>query len=337
MDLEAKTFHKETVGTSILPKLYGEPWRVFAHGRKVSSRLTEELRILCTSEDAIKYWGKKQRFGTGSVSEVDWDAFGAALKQMSTKRQHWISKTTSGFCAVGVMMFRWKEHPSPACPRCNETETVEHVWRCQHDTENIWDKSLSNLKDWMLQHDTHPEVARVIIEGLRAWRSDKESIKYSTVEWVNELVMQQNQMGWRNFFEGMLSTNWQLAQNAYFQQIGSRKSSKRWATAIIRKMWQIAWDLWEHRNGFLHDKNTGIHSQTINKLIQLEFQKGWSTLDRETRALFRPGNELISQKPLEVREQWVKRVQAARLKSETAIHTAFHAERAFMSAWLKGN
>jgi hypothetical protein len=105
MDQAAKAFHKETVGISITPKLYGEPWQVMLQGRKISSWLKEELRTACTSVEAMKYWEGKKHFGEGSFSDIDWDAFGAALKLMPTKRQHWISKTTSGFCAVGTMMF----------------------------------------------------------------------------------------------------------------------------------------------------------------------------------------------------------------------------------------
>lgn len=336
MDLAAKAFHKETAGRSITPELHGEPWKVTLQGQKISSRLKEELRMACTAVEAEIYWKGKQRFEDGSISDIDWDAFGAALKLMPTKRQHWISKTTSGFCAVGTMMFRRKEHPSPACPRCGETETVEHVWRCQHETAGIWEKSLSNLQEWMLQNDTHPEMARAILHGLRAWTSGRYLRYQSTVDWVNQLVAQQSKIGWGNFFEGMISTHWREAQCQYLTQIGSRKSSKRWATAIIRKLWQIAWDLWEHRNGFLHARDTGLRSQNINKIIDSEFQKGWSKLDRETQALFRPGRELIITKPLEVREQWIKRVQMARLKMETTVQTEFQAERSVMSAWLRG-
>jgi hypothetical protein len=338
MDAAAKAYHKETLGTHITPILHGEPWRVVIQGRKISSKLMEELRLVCTSGAAEQYWAGKQRFGQGSIHEVDWDSFGAALKLMPLKRQHWISKTTSGFCAVGTMMFKRKEHPTSECPRCNEVETVEHVWKCTYDTGALWDNSLSNLREWMLQHDTHPDMAQAIIQGLRHWRSGgSESNFPSSSDWIRELVDQQTKLGWRNFFEGMIATNWQVAQQSYLNRIGSRKSSRRWATAIIRKLWQIAWDMWEHRNGYLHARNTGLHSQYINKVITSEFQLGWAMLDRETRALFHPGLASTISKPIEVREQWIKRVQAARQKMETTIQPAFQSERSLMSAWLSGN
>jgi hypothetical protein len=337
MDHAAKAFLKETMGTESTPFIPGEPWRVVITGEKISSKLKEALRLACTSVEAAKYWEGKKRFGQGSATDVDWEAFGAALKQLPITRQHWISKTTSGFCAVGIMMFRRKEHPSPACPRCNEVETVEHVWKCKTNTDQLWTKSLSILREWMLQHDTHPVMADAIVNGLDTWRTDSTLSPISANEWINDVVAQQTKLGWRNFFEGMLSSDWQIAQQSYLSQIGSRRSSKRWVTSIIKKLWQIAWDIWEHRNGYLHARNTGLHSLYINEIIATEFNKEHSTLDRETRVLFCPGLEAITNKPLEVREQWIKRVQAARLKMETKIQTEFKAERSFMSAWLKGN
>jgi hypothetical protein len=40
---------------------------------------------------------------------------------------------------------------------------------------------------------------------------------------------------------------------------------KRWAIALIQKLWDTAWDLWEQRNGILHEQEKivsrfmGIH------------------------------------------------------------------------------
>jgi hypothetical protein len=53
-----------------------------------------------------------------------------------------------------------------------------------------------------------------------------------------------------NFFVlGIWSPSWryQANQRAY---IGSRKSSLRWATALIHKLLLVAWDLWQFRNHY---------------------------------------------------------------------------------------
>ncbi len=36
--------------------------------------------------------------------------------------------------------------------------------------------------------------------------------------------------------------------------------------ALIKKLWDIAWDMWEHRNGVLHDSENVVSSAHIHKL-----------------------------------------------------------------------
>ncbi len=39
---------------------------------------------------------------------------------------------------------------------------------------------------------------------------------------------------------------------------------KRWTTALIRKLWDVAWDLWEFRNAVYHKQcNLSLHEDTI--------------------------------------------------------------------------
>jgi hypothetical protein len=182
---------------------------------------------------------------------------GVAMSAMPIQRQHWISKTISGFCATGVMMKRRRERPSDGCPRCGEPEDVEHIWHCQHDTHVIWNKSMEKLNKWMTSNEMHPALRMLIIEGLDKWRSGT-GIQGMRPQWLNDLAERQAQCGWQNFFEGLLLQEWRVEVHAHLSQIKSKRSSKRWTSALIRKLWQVAWDLWEHHNGYLHDKENSM-------------------------------------------------------------------------------
>jgi hypothetical protein len=61
-----------------------------------------------------------------------------------------------------------------------------------------------------------------------------------------------------------------MAQQAYYCLIKSKRSGKRWTVELIKKMWAIAWDLWDHRNGILHEEQNlvlTIELGHINKKI----------------------------------------------------------------------
>jgi hypothetical protein len=177
-------------------------------------------------------------------------------------------------------------------------------------------------------------MTKLIINGLQMWRTGEDMAKLSTeIPWLKEVILQQNDCGWRNFFEGLLVIGWQKAISTYLARIGSSQSSKRWISALIRKMWQVAWDLWEHRNGYLHEAENNLISQQVNRDIELQYQLGYNTLDRETRMLFRSDVRTVVQRPLEIRQQWLRRVQAARIKSHNG-QGGFRHERKLMANWL---
>jgi hypothetical protein len=62
----------------------------------------------------------------------------------------------------------------------------------------------------------------------------------------------QEETGWNNFVLGRCSVKWGEAQQRHYERIGSKRTSKRWATVILHTLAMIRWDLWEFRNSILH-------------------------------------------------------------------------------------
>jgi hypothetical protein len=80
------------------------------------------------------------------------------------------------------------------------------------------------------------------------------------------LIELQETIGARQFFEGWTHHEWEKLQEQYYSGIKSRRSSKRWATALITKLWNVAWDLWEFRNGVFHQKLNHSQLEDTNAL-----------------------------------------------------------------------
>jgi hypothetical protein len=65
---------------------------------------------------------------------------------------------------------------------------------------------------------------------------------------------------------------WSGFMDLYYNSIMSNRNGHRWLSSIIKKLWNIAWDLWEHRNGVAHDKTDGL-TALLQQELQNEFQK----------------------------------------------------------------
>jgi hypothetical protein len=102
--------------------------------------------------------------------------------------------------------------------------------------------------------------------------------------------------------------------------------------ALIRKLWQVAWDSWEHRNGFLHEKDNNLIDSQVNQGIQNQFNMGNQELDHQSQTLFSGGVGAIIHEPLEIRQQWLRRVQVARRRAKE--RDEFAEERKAMAQWL---
>jgi hypothetical protein len=112
-------------------------------------------------------------------------------------------------------------------------------------------------------------ITEAIIQGLQGWRDGTE-IVFNIRTTAGQLGIAQSGLGWKHFFEGRVHKQWRQHMTRYYKEAGERRTGKRWTSALIRKMWDIAWDLWEHRNGILHDKHHGYKNLTlVNKIKEL--------------------------------------------------------------------
>ena len=56
---------------------------------------------------------------------------------------------------------------------------------------------------------------------------------------------------------GRISKQWSIIQARHYQDIKSRRTGERWASNLLKEIWNIHWNMWNHRNEALHA--TGNH------------------------------------------------------------------------------
>jgi Fe-S cluster biosynthesis and repair protein YggX len=90
----------------------------------------------------------------------------------------------------------------------------------------------------------------------------------------------------------------------------------RWTSELIQKIWQVAWDQWEHRNTILRNsKNlvTQAEAVMIAYRVQMELETGIQGLLQGDRYLF-DDHQVTKSAKLTVESQvsWLDTVVAAR-------------------------
>jgi hypothetical protein len=98
----------------------------------------------------------------------------------------------------------------------------------------------------------------------------------------------------------------------------------------------IAWDLWEHRNGILHNKETGYATQLADvKIRQLLWQPQVYRIQSIRRLVTHEADE-ICQWGLHQKQHWILRVEAALQQYKRRRHnTQYQQEREGMQRYLR--
>ena len=104
-------------------------------------------------------------------------------------------------------------------------------------------------------------------------------------------------------------------QANYLQFKKSRLTSKRWISALIKKLWEIIWSIWRYRNSLVHDQ-TNLPINKITTLLNItmlrELQYGLAGLPRNFSYLFQKKMTSVLKISINKKKQWILTVWTAR-------------------------
>jgi hypothetical protein len=184
----------------------------------------------------------------------------------------------------------------------------------------IPNEGISDIARWMEEvHPTDPGIRTAIETHLFKWSDNLPMLPIQTDSvGLQNAIQHQDAIGWNNFFEGCITKDWEQAQDDYYKWCRSRKSARRWTTTLIQKLWNVPWDLWEHRNGIVHAaENAEILNgmAEIDNEIRSKFQQGSHGLQQRNHGLFTgPVNGILAAS-IVFRQGWLQRVQTARARA----------------------
>ena len=113
---------------------------------------------------------------------------------------------------------------------------------------------------------------------------------------------------------GLISHDWSEVQNAYLRSLGTKISRVIWISALIRKLWDTAWDIWNFRNHTLHDTDAPPKMEIlsiINTRVSRHFNIGISGLTIRCHFLFKANTHTLLSRPVRQRLLWIAAVSSS--------------------------
>jgi len=195
----------------------------------------------------------------------------------------------------------------------------------------LWEEAINELIKWMKAEQLAPHLVQVLVGGLQAWRNNTPVLDKLQVS------IKQARIRWDGLLDGWLSLEWQAQQEAYWAQWHQWKSSKCWTVELIKKLWNISWDLWDHWNEALHNSQNNckdILDSRINDQIQYLFRQGLQAVPRDSFAFFKVPLDILLNKPRTYKIQWVASMEAAICCKQHHKFGAYLLEQCLMQCWL---
>ena len=144
-------------------------------------------------------------------------------------------------------MAQRKQRQHSHCPRCQATdEHLLHILTCPDpSTKDLHSKLVGELQEFSVKIKTRPDITTFFTLGLSKWFNDQSlfwsqsSHIFTNNESTNKSISSQISIGWFPSLCGFISSALVETQQVYLTEIGSRKSSRRWATELIKHRWRI--------------------------------------------------------------------------------------------------
>jgi len=125
----------------------------------------------------------------------------------------------------------------------------------------------------------------------------------------------QDSIGWGIALERCITMHWWEEQDLFWKAFKSRKSSKRWTTALITCLITTAWGMWQHQNEALHESEVNqqeILGDAINQNICQAYAQGKGQLLKGAMSLMKWPLSKLLRLAAPYKQQWLARLEAVR-------------------------
>jgi hypothetical protein len=220
---------------------------------------------------------------------IDWTAHERAIKKNNRRRIH-LTKLIHDVLPTNYKVHRdnRRRQTCPSCCRPDSIEDRDHLLRCSSEQRSLWRAQLiTSITNQCAMLHTDPTLTRILTDGLHVWFHTEDTLlptKYPAK--YEQLIRQQNRIGWRQLFSGRLSLEWARHQNDHLfvrqqrqqdtQPAAIKRSDSRtghtWAAAIIQAIWEQWFDVWTMRNAEVHghDQRTRNEQRECHNVARLQ-------------------------------------------------------------------
>ena len=298
-------------------------WRCEINNQIITENIDSHIQNHIYHEQMKCFLIEKRQYTEDSFKSIDWIAIEKAAESMSTRRRIWLTKFVSGFCATGSVMKKrklWDDELCPLCGCCKET--TDHIIQCTDERSRLqYQKSIKKFITYLKKSHTDPTIISIFENATITAIPTRFKLRVPAYETDPDYAIaadEQDAIGWKNLFKGHISKKWAHLQMKHYSRMYSNPPSlHHWSKNVILRLYDIAYDMWDHRNNIVHDN----FEETLNKKesdalrqnVIEEYNKGSQRILRSHRYLYKASLNTILERTVLEKKYWLMTVQASRI------------------------
>ena len=317
-DLAQDQFDKAHENSNFLPNVlfHHEGWSIKIGGVKLQDKLLPHIRNWVAKRKLREYLFEKGLIAWNIFPSVDFEILREYMTAQSRAFQLWYAKHWTNFCGIGVKMKQMKLWDNDLCPCCQQVteSTTMHLYLCPHPTvASTREKSFHSILTWLDTVHTDPSLLEILTSF---WHGENLILDQDCPQCLKNMYTTMRDIGLNQIWLGLLPVGMIEYQANYYQQIGSKKSAKKWGLDFVQKMLRATHGLWMERNNMLHLRAAngirGLNNIAIKTTVSHQYNLGHEGMEEEDFYLLETDEDELMEEPVEVIRGWLCEIMIAR-------------------------
>ena len=230
------------------------------NGTTITSNIRNQLQRAYTEPKYMGYLQAKYKWTDRAIGSIAWKCLNLGLKRIN--REVVLVKICNDQLptATSLMKRKWQAHD--CCSLCHQSETRDHMIQCQGSSRIEWRrKTMTTLRHRMETLDTKYIVSNTLCSCLTEWFEHGHINMSKYPEITHTAIRTQNEIGWRQLFNGKLAISWLTLQGRATTSTGKIREEYIWGASIVEVFLKMMIELWELRNEEVHGKEENEQQQ----------------------------------------------------------------------------
>ena len=122
------------------------------------------------------------------------------------------------------------------------------------------------MSNGVIKKTAGPQLIPNLLQGIDNWRKGRDKTHTHIPLEISNNYYTQSIIGRPQELMVILYQNWSEVKHLYLQPLSAKVTYQRWISSLIKKLWDMAWDICNQHNHILHTPEGPVKNYRLEKI-----------------------------------------------------------------------